>query len=1147
MGWRPQIFVSYANVDVKWLKLLDPHIKGLERHASVVRFDDRQLVGGSDWDAEIKAALERADIVVLLVTANFIASEYIHRVELPAMLRRLQTDGCVIIPVLFETCARQLLGVEDRGYLPKDAEGAIVPINKWRKTHLDVALTQVTEHVLAQIERRRAAAAQDQRRAGATGIDLALYRRRAFDKWSAIDLASLAAPGAVDADVTIRLGDVFAPQFARQSRPPISVPRDYLRSQGIDPDAEDARTQELAAAWERLTPAPALDLVAAPEGRRLVLLGDPGAGKSALARFILLQLLGETLADGSPLLPLRGHVPFLVELRDFVGREAEGRCADLLSYLAFCGAELGFGFDGAGLAQQLSEGPSLLIVDGLDEIFEPKRRRLMVDQIIGLAGRFPQCRVLVTSRVAGFDDHPFRAAEFGVATLVDLTPEQVEHFARDWFALVFRDDAAGAGRARDDLLETLQRRPQLRAIAGNPMILTIMVTVARHRRLGRSRAALYAQALELLCYNWDYKRGLGLPEDSPLRDLQADDTLLMLRRIGWRMQDAPGGLRANAIDEPSLRSELDRFFQEEWRFPPPRARRAASEMLDRLQERNWVLTLRGPGLYGFVHRTFLEYLCAVEITERFKAQALGIDALIADHVLPRLEDDSWREVLFLLAASLPAAAAERMLLAIAPNDDQLPSRAGSLVLAFQALAELEGRHIALLGELCGRLTELLYVWVAGTRRVTGRYVALGEALSTIDRVAWPSPHPPSIPWPSWLPGAEGWVLPLIANLGRTIWNCPDAAFGFVFDVHGRSVGAARADALAALGQVFGDRWATKALVLQCCAHDRDPVCRRGALTTLAWTYADSSRTLSLLRQRALDDPAAECRSAALALLTDYVAGDAQVRTLLCRRAVDDDAPDCRVAALRSLRRLSADPEIALLLRSRATDDFASECREIALELVGDCRDDPTTPEVLRRAAAGDPAANCRRSATRALARSYADDERTWPLLRRLAVEDPASICRQELLKLLSDARYNDPLTQALLQQRASADDSPKCRTSAIYLLSSSLNGPHDAETRAVLRQRATEDGDAHCRAAALLQLALAVGEPHGLLLASTDLDGSPPGVDPLEPVTDRRVRQAAAKLGRSEPEIRDVYERLADEIPLTLAWRRRPSGALRTR
>src|SRR4051812_40246885 len=150
--------------------------------------------------------------------------------------------------------------------------------------------------------------------------------------------------------------------------------------------------------------------------------------------------------------------------------------------------------------------------------------------------------------------------------------------------------------------------------------------------------------------------------------------MLMLRRIAWRMQEDADGLRANAIADDVLRGVLKEFFTTEWRFEEPKARRAATEMINRLQERNWGLTLRGPRLYGFVHRTFLEYLCALELTERFKAHQLNIEQLIQLHVVPRLADDAWHEVLHLLVGALPVAAVEQIateqiLLAILPESE----------------------------------------------------------------------------------------------------------------------------------------------------------------------------------------------------------------------------------------------------------------------------------------------------------------------------------------------------------------------------------------------------------------------------------------------------------------------------------------------
>src|SRR6185312_3071843 len=161
----------------------------------------------------------------------------------------------------------------------------------------------------------------------------------------------------------------------------------------------------------------------------------------------------------------------------------------------------------------------------------------------------------------------------------------------------------------------------------------------------------------------------------------------MLRRIAWRMQEPPGGLRANAMVDTELRGVLEQFFRHDWHFHVPKAARAAREMEQRLQDRNWVVTLRGPGLYGFVHRTFLEYLCATEIVEQFKAQRIDADEVIVRHVAGRLDDDAWHEVLRLLVGLLPLAAAERVIAAILPSVAELPQATPRLGLAWQALAE----------------------------------------------------------------------------------------------------------------------------------------------------------------------------------------------------------------------------------------------------------------------------------------------------------------------------------------------------------------------------------------------------------------------------------------------------------------------------
>ena len=700
----------------------------------------------------------------------------------------------------------------------------------------------------------------------------------------------LAAPGAADSDVAIKLTDVFVAPNARRSRPPMALARDYMLKQGLDPDREDARNQERAQNWERTTPEPALDLIAAPDRRLLVMLGDPGAGKSSLTRYVLLRLLAETAPVGSPLAGLHGHLPILIELRDFVLVESDRHCSDLLSYLDYCGRSLGFGFTAATVERHWTSHPAVLIVDGLDEIFDPARRKQMAEQIIGLAVRFPRLRVLVTARIAGFDEHPFRSAGFEVATLTDLTPEQVTDFSKVWFDLVFPDEPAAAERARDDLRQAIERRPQLRVLAGNPMILTIMATIARHKPLARSRAALYAQALELLCHNWDYRRGLKLPADSPLRDLSASDTPLLLRRIAWRMQESPDGLRANAIARADLHAVVEAFFRDDWRFEPPKARRAAEEMLQRLQERNWVLTLRGPDLFGFVHRTFLEYLCATELAERFKAHVLDVAALIAGFVTPRLADDTWHEVLRLLAGSVPETAAEQIVLAIVPDDAAVVKDATRLGLAWQVLAEVEPRRIPTLQAACGRLTDSLYVWLAAGRDERWRATsAIQEAAESIGPIAWPVPHPSARAWPQRSLSLVDQGSFLIAALGRSVWGCPDAAKRFLEAVAVNDPGGdPRRAAIEVLGAHFRDQPGTADFLRDRAVNDPDSYPRGAAIDALGAYFRDQPGTADCLRDRAVNDPDSDPRRAACLAF----AGTLNIphARMLCSQDLDGVAP-----------------------------------------------------------------------------------------------------------------------------------------------------------------------------------------------------------------------------------------------------------------
>jgi formylglycine-generating enzyme required for sulfatase activity len=408
-------------------------------------------------------------------------------------------------------------------------------------------------------------------------------------------------------------------------------------------------------------PLPALEATIA--NHCLVLLGDPGSGKSTFVSHVGLCLASHRLEPNAGWLARlpgwpdkdQNLIPIYVTLRDFArSLPADKKKPDMCLLSEFIVKRLeaeNLQAAQGPLLQALEEGRAVLLLDGLDEVPTADQRTFIRDVVAAFLGRYKRCRALVTCRTLSYQDKD-KAWQLPDVPSFELAPfdeGKINRFIDAWYAELGRlgavrpeDTGALAGRLREAV-----RRPDLWQLAPNPLLLSVMALVHTHKgRLPDARAMLYEDTVDILLWRWEQLKIVGEGEQPQLRQLllEAGRSDVDLKRVLWELafEAHKGGGAADKdaladIPEMTLVTSLAKLH-------PANDYGWAQKVVEQIKERAGLLLERQPGAFAFPHRTFQEYLAGGYLSAQadFAKQAA---ALVSEGAF-------WREVILLAVGRL---------------------------------------------------------------------------------------------------------------------------------------------------------------------------------------------------------------------------------------------------------------------------------------------------------------------------------------------------------------------------------------------------------------------------------------------------------------------------------------------------------------
>lgn len=384
------------------------------------------------------------------------------------------------------------------------------------------------------------------------------------------------------------------------------------------------------------------------KSNRAVILGNPGTGKSTLAKYLSLILCGAIKPEQKRSFKIERKTPFIIPIRELVrvhsGKKRQYSWNTFIDHLKYA-AESNDKFNNIDrdfFLALLELDIAMVIFDGLDEVSNGNGRVEIARAIESFPQRFPGIPIWVTSRIVGYTGTAkLDPSHFDSYSLAQVSTEQAREFIRKWYHVQSPFDTVTSDNRTQSLQLAIENNVGVKQLKSNPLLLTMMALVHQFEgTLPDNRSNLYHKCIELLLKSWQALKYKTTDKENPLeaRGLRYDDQLRLLAAAAQHVQEKKNeeddDIDTGVIAEKQLSDVLLDAHFDRRRMTIEKAKQDILVFLNYIRDRAGLLVEKGriqggDSYFAFVHLSFQEYLWAFRIAEdRSKTQHEHINALL---------------------------------------------------------------------------------------------------------------------------------------------------------------------------------------------------------------------------------------------------------------------------------------------------------------------------------------------------------------------------------------------------------------------------------------------------------------------------------------------------------------------------------------